>query len=274
LKKILKYKIFVTCDDSPEMAKYSSKLKVFFRNLTIRNVDGLIVVHPDVAEFLAHNYRKTKCRFIFFPIIQNDEILVSRMKNAKIISENWIIDNNLLGKKIVLYVGRLAKEKAVDVLIKALYEVLKVESNTVLIIVGDGEEKIVLEELVDTLNLNEHVLFKGKLIGNPLYAWYNLAQIFVLPSIFEPFGAVVNEALVAGCYTIVSDKVGARCLINTKNGLIFNANNIKQLSDGIINFVTKIKPITNIVESENQMDKNFQFYYHNLIDFITFDHEN
>ena len=57
-------------------------------------------------------------------------------------------------------------------------------------------------------------------------AYYNLAQIFVLPSLYEPFGTVVNEALLSGCYTLCSSIAGSACLIDEpQNGLVFDPSN-------------------------------------------------
>lgn len=89
-------------------------------------------------------------------------------------------------------------------------------------------------------SINDKVFFTGQLSGAELYAWYALADVFVLPSSFEPFGAVVNEALVAGCFVIVSDNVGANSLINEDNGLIVKANSEAELQRALKTSLTKI----------------------------------
>lgn len=70
---------------------------------------------------------------------------------------------------------------------------------------------------------NHNIIFTGRLEGDYLYAWYNIAEIFILPSIKEPFGAVTNEALLGGCFSLISDKAGSNCLIKKGiNGYVFN----------------------------------------------------
>ena len=100
--------------------------------------------------------------------------------------------------------------------------------------------------------------------GKDLYAWYYLADLFVLPSQFEPFGAVVNEALVAGCFVIVSDKVGAASLINSSNGSIFESNNEKQLAEEIGKGLKERRTKKHIC----RMEHSFNWYFNNLKSFL------
>ena len=73
-------------------------------------------------------------------------------------------------------------------------------------------------------------VFTGKKTGLELLAWYLLADVFVLPSLQEAFGAVVNEALMAGCPAVVSSAAGASSLINERNGAVFASDSRDDLS--------------------------------------------
>jgi glycosyltransferase involved in cell wall biosynthesis len=65
-----------------------------------------------------------------------------------------------------------------------------------------------------------------------LYSFYNIADLFILPSKYEPFGAVVNEALIWGCPCIISDRVGAIDYIREGvNGTVFESGNKQSLVD-------------------------------------------
>ena len=88
--------------------------------------------------------------------------------------------------------------------------------------------------------------------------------MFILPSQFEPFGAVVNEALVAGCYVIVSDKVGAASLISSSNGSIFESNNQKQLAEEIGKGLKERGQKKHI----SRMEHSFNWYFNNLNSFL------
>lgn len=73
--------------------------------------------------------------------------------------------------------------------------------------------------------------FTGWLEGERLAAWYNLADVFVLPSLVEPFGAVVNDALAAGCFCLVSGRCGSACLVRRGwNGELFDPEDERGLA--------------------------------------------
>ena len=91
--------------------------------------------------------------------------------------------------------------------------------DSVFVIVGDGPEKQNLQKLIKD---DQNIIFTGRLEGDDLYAWYNIAQVFTLQSTQEAFGAVTNEALLGGCYCLVSKLAGSNCLIkeNTNGNVI------------------------------------------------------
>ena len=120
------------------------------------------------------------------------------------------------GKKVLLFVGRLVKIKNVAFAIEAFIKANI--PNSVFVIVGDGPERKNLESLAQH---SENIIFTGRLEGDELYAWYNIAQCFTLPSFQEPFGAVTNEALQGGCKVLISKVAGSSCLVEEgKNGYL------------------------------------------------------
>ena len=88
----------------------------------------------------------------------------------------------LQGKKIMLTVGRLIERKGHDMVIKALPQVLRVVPNTVYLIVGDGPYKKTLRQLSDQLGLKDVVIFAGKVGQKDLPAYFQLADVFTMPS--------------------------------------------------------------------------------------------
>lgn len=99
-------------------------------------------------------------------------------------------------KRALLYVGRLAPEKSVDVLLEA-YEALpeRWKANTQLILAGDGP---LYKELTESYKDREDILFLGFLGGQRLSDLYAAADLFVFPSATETFGNVVLEAMASG----------------------------------------------------------------------------
>lgn len=110
------------------------------------------------------------------------------------------------------------------------------------------------------------MIFVGKKQGDDLYSYYNIGQIFVLPSYYERFGAVVNEALLAGCYTLCSSAAGASCLVSSlENGAIFDPHS----KDGLVEQLTVALDMTPVLSElrlkENKMLNSYDTYFANFM---------
>lgn len=263
-KKIFKYKIFTTIDDSPTMAKQYKRSRNYLRKFVFSHIDGALTVNPEVRDFLSLKYKNLKCQFLYFPIIQDDVILAKKIEASKNISQKYIEQFNLKNKKILLFVGRLESIKSPDKLLEIYHKYID-KKESILIIVGGGSLYEKLAEYIQTNHLESNVKLTGALTGEFLYAWYYLAHIFILPSSFEPFGAVVNEALIAGCQTLVSNKVGSSCLINNNNGKVFDLDETNQFKDDISELLSKV---TTEKEHQSLMPKTFNSFFNDLINFI------
>ncbi len=104
--------------------------------------------------------------------------------------------------------------------------------NSHLVFAGDGPERSNLERRATELGLADRIRFLGFLNQSQLPSAYCAADLFVLPSLFEPFGLVVNEAMLCGLPVAVSDRVGARfdLVRPDENGYIFPAGDVDALT--------------------------------------------
>lgn len=96
--------------------------------------------------------------------------------------------------KNFLFVGRLAQEKNLRMLIKAFSRMKNTNSN--LWIVGDGPEMANLKSLAEQSNLSDRIIFTGS--SRETVKFYHMADFFVLPSYYESFGNVIIESLASG----------------------------------------------------------------------------
>jgi len=126
---------------------------------------------------------------------------------------------------VILYSGKLIALKQIDILIKAL---AKTTSKYTLLIVGDGEERQVLEDLSLQLNVNSN--FLGFVNQNEIPKYYWLSDIFVMSSHQEAWGLSINEAMCCECAVIVSDSVGAKDDLVKKNGFVFKTGDVNDLA--------------------------------------------
>jgi len=146
-------------------------------------------------------------------------------------SKNFEKERKYYPRCLLLYVGRLTKKKGLGQILKAL-SCLN-DSEIGFIIVGDGPEKSLLKKFC-LKNKLSNVFFEEFHQQEELPKYYALADIFIFPSFYDVWGLVVNEALASGLFVLCSKKVGAGFdLVNDKNGLIFNPNNIEETVDCI-----------------------------------------
>lgn len=112
----------------------------------------------------------------------------------------------LIGKKVIGFVGRLRQEKGLDVLIDALPHVLKFHPDTTLLIVGNGPDGAMLKRKAEDLELSGHIEWVGQKGPEEVFELYSVMDVLVVPSRFEGFGLVAAEAMAAGL-PIVAAKV-------------------------------------------------------------------
>jgi glycosyltransferase involved in cell wall biosynthesis len=141
-------------------------------------------------------------------------------------------ENGWRRRYLLLYVGRLAVEKRVDILIEALRRLSTKRSDIGLVIVGDGPERERLESLAQGM---PYVYFAGFQDPSHLPKYYGVADVFVLPSQCEPWGLVVNEAMASGLPVIATGKVGAArdLIVEGENGYLVPENDPVALASAI-----------------------------------------
>ena len=198
-------------------------LKPFFKL-----VSGFIAIgRQNIIFYKSHHIPDNKIFFI--PMSIDINYFLTKAKEL-IPKKNEL--KTLLGftneTKIVLYCGRIVKEKNPVGLINAYKEISK-NTNSALIFVGNGPLRNELE--ADYRNLN--VQFVGYKNPEEHCSYYVIADIFVLPSTHEPWGRVINEALCFSLPIIVSDRVGAGVDLVKQgiNGYIYNLKDTKELTN-------------------------------------------
>lgn len=123
---------------------------------------------------------------------------------------------------IILYVGRVAKEKSIDFLINNLKHVVKKIPKAKLVIVGDGPDMKELMELTDKNKLNKNVIFVGKVPWDEVPKYYQMADVFVTSSTTETQGLTVIEAMAASKPVVaIKDESFELVITDKQDGLFF-----------------------------------------------------
>lgn len=138
-------------------------------------------------------------------------------------------------ERIVSYIGRLVPEKGVNILLGAVRKVTKAIPNTKFVIAGEGWHRSELERITNELLINDKVLFTGYLPQEDFLAFFNVSDILVVPSTYEPFGIVALEGMATKTPIIVSDVGGLSEIVDHKwTGMKVPADNSNALADSII----------------------------------------
>ncbi len=130
----------------------------------------------------------------------------------------------------ILYVGQLIPRKRVDLLLEAFSQLDMPSAR--LRIIGQGSEARSLHQLASRLGVAERVHFSPGMPNAETVAAMAAADVLVLPSRFDGWGAVVNEALMVGTPVVCSNRCGASDVIeNGRNGYVFEAGSVPALRE-------------------------------------------
>ncbi len=196
-----------------------------------------------------------------------------------------LVDSNQLksklgleSSKIILYVGRIAKGKGVDMLIHVFSNVKKEHKDAKLVIVGnDGGFLSTIKILIKKYNLTNDVILTGFISKNNLPPYYSMADLVIYPSRQEIFGLVLCEAMACRKPVIGSNILGpSEIIINGETGFTSDFKNIPELSNLINNLLDDKKRLKELGEKGYQRVKKYYTWkkcaisHHNLYKMVQY----
>ena len=217
------------------LTRYSTQSKELKRKLTPWFVrwlfpfaDEIVAVSQGVADDAAKVSRlaPSKIKTIYNPIFTTD--LIAKFQEP--IDCDWLLNDRI---PVILGVGRLTKQKDFATLIRAI-AIVKQQYPVRSILLGQGEELPYLENLVKELDLINDVAFLG-FVANP-YAYMSKAKILVMSSVYEGFGNVLVEGMLAGIPVVSTNcKSGpSEILADGKYGNLADVGDASSLAIAII----------------------------------------
>ncbi|MDX6636745.1 MAG: glycogen synthase [Solirubrobacterales bacterium] len=142
-------------------------------------------------------------------------------------------------ERLVLLIGRLVYEKGFQLALDAMPAVIAAAPNTRFLVAGSGTHEAELHRQARELGLMEHGTFLGWIGDDVLHSLYRIADVCVVPSIYEPFGLVALEAMASGCPCIVADTGGLREVVpRDEVGLRFTARDPQHLAAAAVRLLT------------------------------------
>ena len=200
---------------------------------------GWLVKFSDKILITSEDYLKTSLIYPLYKKYQNKFKILPNgvdINYFKPQTKDIVLVNRygLQNKRVVLFVGALDSAhyfKGINYLIKA-FEILK-RDDVKLIIIGEGNLRHVYEDMVHSYGLNNQVVFTGYVPDEELVKYYNLCDIFILPSIdkSEAFGMVLLEAMSCNKPVIATDLPGVREVVSNKvDGCLAKPKNADKLA--------------------------------------------
>ena len=212
-----RFRLYTISDDNVEQFNARKGLKAILRWCFVRLLDGFVLTNEETKSAYARVTPKgARIKYFVVPILHDE--MEMRKNAAKVTASGQRWRDNLVGvnsaAKVALFVGRLDEVKNVKWLVEQFNSsAIKSDGKIFLVLVGAGPQETELRKYVQQNGL-ENVVMLGRKEGDELYGIMAAADALVLPSGFEPYGAVVGEALQWGTPCLVSDKVGAKGLVS------------------------------------------------------------
>lgn len=141
------------------------------------------------------------------------------------------------GGRVLLFVGRLTKEKNLEFLLRA-FKLVAGKFNVYLVLVARGPEEDNLKRLAETLGIAERVVFTGQMVGDELVNCYYGADLFVFPSVTETQGLVVVEAMATGLPVVAVDAFGVSEMVDDRVDGILTHHDEEQFGRAVESLLT------------------------------------
>lgn len=167
---------------------------------------------------------------------------LANFKSGKVAAEIYSKYNLPTDRPVVLYVGRVDPEKRLGLVIDAFKEARRKVPTALLVIVGDGVDKVRLEEKVRKMDLGDNVKFLGRVLPPDLYELYKIGDVFATASEIETQGIVLIEAAATGLPLVAVDKgaVGEVCRDGI-NGFLCRPGNVAEITEAIVRILSDDK---------------------------------
>jgi len=151
------------------------------------------------------------------------------------IKENKVIKKGVK-EKVVTFLGRITLQKGPEYFVEAAYEVLKRDNNVRFVMAGSGD---MLEKMIDRaaqLGISDRFHFTGFLKGDDVFNMFELSDVYVMPSVSEPFGISPLEAMQSNVPVIISKQSGVSEILS--HAIKVDYWDIDALADAIYGIIT------------------------------------
>lgn len=197
-------------EDSDSPNKYIKK-RIKEEKSYYSKADHCICLTKYMQEIMYRDYQLDITKISIIPNGLHD--MTDSSTNIKNLRKKWNISSN---DKILLFVGRMDEIKGVAYLMKAFQTVLNIYPQSKLILAGNGKYSKYIQ---NSQNICTKVVYTGHLDTTQLCEWYRLANIGIIPSLFEPFGLVAVEMMMHELPIVATATSGLNEVVDESCGL-------------------------------------------------------
>lgn len=172
------------------------------------NSDHVIAVSNFTKQKITRHYDIPESKI---SVVHNGIDLASEIKPEDIALKLHSFKHN---NDMVLFLGRITLQKGPDYFIKAAKQVLSLRPKTIFVMAGSGDMLDQIMQESAAAGIAENIYFPGFVRGQALHSLYQAADIYIMPSVSEPFGIVALESLAKGTPIIISKQSGVSEVIS------------------------------------------------------------
>ena len=216
------------------------EIRGFLKRRAVRGAERIITISDYAHSLILEQFPDVKNRIFMHPSAVDGSLFGIKGKNAALVEKH-----GLAGRPVILSLARLStsEHKGQDRVLKALPYVLEKVPDAVYLVVGSGNDERVNAVLKGHPELGESVVLAGPASDEERADYYNLGDVYVLPSKFEGFGIVFIESLACGVPVVASDAYGCReGLLDGELGLLVPPDDLRAIADAIIAILARKAP--------------------------------
>lgn len=226
----------------------------------------LVVPTKKAYELFKKKYHVDRNVYIVPTGIEVEKFYLENCKNLNIIKKR-----NELGLKkddfVILFVGRIASEKNVELLLTSMRYIVNNCENAKLLIIGDGPDLEKYKKFVIKQKLEKNVIFTGKVAWDVIEEYYLISDVFATASTTETQGLTVVEAMAASLPVVcIDDESFNQTVIDNLNGLVFkNKRGYKTAIIKLYNDRNLVKRLSNQARISAEMHSS-KYFVENILD--------
>ncbi|MFH0820054.1 MAG: glycosyltransferase [bacterium] len=252
----------IVTSHGPDILVLKGRVFDWLRKITLKKAEAVTFISKTFAKQATNSYNIDLSKVAVISMGVDTELFCPSIEFKKQGEKQLIQKFGFLPTQpILFFVGSLAKHKGIDYLIQAMKKIVLKFPSTNLLIAGEGHLRTDLEKLARNLGLERKVFFLGGINNKDLPPFYNLVNVFVLPSLVEGLPVAIMEAMSCGCPVIATPVGGVADLIeNGVTGLLIKTKSEEAITQAVIKLLSDNTLRESIIQNaRKKIEENYDW---------------